>query len=134
MPQTYEKTTVVREDTPDVVGVQPAEPVVLVNQDDAIVVRRPTAVSVTYYILDVIEILLLLQFLFALFRANPGSPIVTLIRVLTDPLVAPFAGIFPSAAAVGTSIDWAALVGMAIYAIIAYLIVKLIYLSYRRTA
>lgn len=77
-------------------------------------------------ILSIIETLLGLRFLFLLFGANPGAPIVASILDLTAPLIAPFSGIFPSTSFGQFTIDWTTLVAMLAYAIIASLIATLL--------
>jgi hypothetical protein len=82
--------------------------------------------QVIYYILGVVEVLLSLRFAFRLFGANPGSPIVDFLYAITSPLIAPFRGIFPNVAEERYVAEWATLVGMAIYALIAIGIIRLV--------
>ena len=50
--------------------------------------------QVIWYILGVIEILLTFRVVLKMLGANISSPFVSLIYVITDPLAAPFRGIF----------------------------------------
>ena len=104
--------------------------------DDEVVVTRPTPVSQTariiYYVMGVVNVLLLLRLIFQVFGANTRSPFVSFIYGLTAPLLAPFRGIFNVAAAGETVIDPAILVAMIIYALLAKGLVELLYLLTRR--
>jgi uncharacterized protein YggT (Ycf19 family) len=90
--------------------------------EEPIIVRR-----VLYYILDVIELLLLTRFVLKIFGANSRTPFVGFMYQLTEPLVAPFRGIFPPVAEQGLVIEWATVVAMIVYALLTYLIIRLIY-------
>lgn len=76
-----------------------------------------------YTLLDILEAMLTIRVLLRMFGANPASPFVAWIHAMTDPFVAPFAGIFPSPAA---GIDVAALVAMLAYALLVYALVRLL--------
>ena len=86
--------------------------------------------STVYYILGVLEVLLGFRFLFKLLAANPQSGFVSMIYAITNGLLAPFSGIFRAASAPmnGTQaiLEPATLVGMAVYAVIAWGVIKLI--------
>ena len=79
-----------------------------------------------FYILDVIESLLAIRFLLKAFGASSVASFVRFMYSITDPLVAPFRGIFPPAVEQGLAIDWPTLVAMLVYALIAYLIIRLV--------
>lgn len=51
--------------------------------------------SVVTLIFGVLEVLLLLRFVFKLARANPNQPLVQALYGVTEPLARPFQGIFP---------------------------------------
>lgn len=88
------------------------------------------AKSAIYYVLGFMEILLAFRFLFKLLGANPQSGFVSIIYAVTKVFLLPFFGIFGTASASmdGTHaiLEPATLVGMAVYAIIAWGIVKLV--------
>ena len=54
-----------------------------------------TVTSVVTLIFTVLEVLLLLRFMFKLMAANGGQPLIAALYNVTDPLVRPFQGIFP---------------------------------------
>lgn len=88
------------------------------------------AKSAIYYVLGFVEVLLAFRFLFKLLGANSQSGFVAMIYAVTKALLLPFFGIFGTASASmdGTRaiLEPATLVGMAVYAVIAWGIVKLI--------
>ena len=55
------------------------------------------AIQVIWFLAGLIDVLVGLRFLLKLFGASAASPFVTLLYSITAPLVAPFAGIFPTA-------------------------------------
>lgn len=82
-----------------------------------------------WYILGLIEVLLGIRIFLRMFAANPNSGFVNLIYSLTYPLAAPFFGIFGvTASERGNVVEWTTFVAMAVYALIAYGIVKLLQL------
>lgn len=84
------------------------------------------AIQVLYFILGVIEVLLLTRFLLLLLGANIYAGFAQLIQTLTDPLMAPFAGLFPPRQGEVSTFSMSTLVAMAVYAVLFYGIAKLI--------
>lgn len=78
------------------------------------------------YILDIAEIVLVLRFVFKLLGANPGSSFVNFLYGVSDPLVAPFRGIFQSTPVEIGVAEWSSLVAMLSYALIAYIFLRLL--------
>lgn len=87
-----------------------------------------------YTVLNVIEFLLAFRFLFKLFGANPENVIVSSLYSPTQVLINPFQGIFNFPQVPGASIEWATLIAMIGYALLAYLIVELLKLISSRQA
>lgn len=83
-----------------------------------------------YFIFGVINVLLLLRLVLLLLGAQEASAFVSLIYGASRPLVLPFQGIFPEASAGGAVLEWASLVGIAVYSLIAYGITRAITLLY----
>jgi uncharacterized protein YggT (Ycf19 family) len=100
-------------------------------------VRRRAGVArvtqVIYFIFGVINVLLLLRFVLLLLGANELSPFVTLIYGLRRPLVRPFQGIFAEPALGDSVLEWAALVGIGVYLLVAYGLVRVVALIYAPT-
>jgi hypothetical protein len=97
------------------------------------VVIRETAVPreyvlisrLVFYLADIVEVLLALRFILKALGANVGNAFASFIYIISQPLVRPFLGIFPSAGASGMVLEWATLLALAVYALIALLIVRL---------
>jgi uncharacterized protein YggT (Ycf19 family) len=104
------------------------QPVTTVVHEDEHTYGAVIARRVILYLLDVLEVLLAFRFFLRLLAANPASPFVQFIYALTQPLVYPFTGIFPPIASQGSVLEWATLLAMVVYAIIAWGIVRLIWI------
>jgi len=87
------------------------------------------AAQVVYYILGILEGLLLFRFAFKLFAANPTNTFVNFIYDLSAPFVAPFQGIFATPSEAGAVFESATILAMIVYAIVAYLIARLFYVA-----
>jgi YggT family protein len=83
------------------------------------------ATQAVWYVLGVIESLLLIRFLLKLFAANPNAGFTEMIYSLTYPFVAPFIGVFSSPRLEGSVMEWASLLAMLIYWLFAWAVVKL---------
>ena len=125
------KQTVTRtEDT----GVDPAGATVQQHtkrvQTEAAPDTKTTAQNIVWYIVGFAEILIGLRFVLKLFGANPSSSFVDVTYNITGVLTAPFDTIFGVATAtegqVSSVFEPSILVAAAVYALIAWGIVKLI--------
>ena len=87
------------------------------------------AYQVIWYILGVIEVVLAFRIVLKMLAANPNSEFVNFIYSISNPFALPFAGIFRVTASQGYVLEWSTLVAMAVYAVIAYGIVKLILIA-----
>lgn len=84
-----------------------------------------TATRVIALVFTVLEVLLLVRFAFKLLGANADQPFVSAIYGITEPLVAPFRGIFSQPA--GTPVvEIAALLSIVFFILVAALIVALV--------
>jgi hypothetical protein len=82
---------------------------------------------VVYYVFGVIEVIIAARFVLMLFGANPNAGFVSFIYSLSGLFMAPFNTVFKTQTAGGATFEWSALVAMAVYAVIGWGIVKLIY-------
>jgi len=86
-----------------------------------------------YYILGVIEVLFSIRFVFKLLGANPTSGFVSFIYSLTELGLKPFTSIFKMAVTKGAEtqavLEPATVIGMIVYALVAWGIIKLIEIS-----
>ena len=79
----------------------------------------------TYFVLGVLEIILLLRFLFRLLGANQGSGFVMFLYNLSHVFVVPFYGIFNDPTFGNSVLEITTLIAMLIYALLAWGIVSL---------
>jgi hypothetical protein len=79
----------------------------------------------TYFVLGVLEIILLLRFLFRLLGANQGSSFVVFLYNLSHVFVVPFYGIFNDPTFGNSVFEITTLIAMLIYALLAWGIVSL---------
>lgn len=83
-----------------------------------------------YLIFGLIELFLFIRFIFRATGANPAAGIVRFVYSLTEALMAPFRLIFPASQAGGSVVEWSVLVAMFFYALLAWIIVRLIRMVY----
>jgi hypothetical protein len=86
--------------------------------------------QVIYFIFGAINVLLVLRFVLLLLGANEASPFVTLIYGLSRAFVLPFRGIFAEPDLGASVIEWAALVGIVVYSLVAYGLARIVELIY----
>ncbi|MCR4440543.1 MAG: YggT family protein [Peptococcaceae bacterium] len=83
-----------------------------------------------YYVLGLMETLLLFRFVFKLLGANPASGFVSFVYSLAGIFLAPFYGIFRPVVTKGLEVrsvfEPATLIAMIVYPVIAYGIVRLL--------
>jgi uncharacterized protein YggT (Ycf19 family) len=126
------------------VGRQPAD-----YRDPALVNREPVgyrdpvitrtgvspayrATRIVYLVLGIIEALLVIRLVLKLLAANPSAGFSSLVYDVTNPLVGLFQGVFPNAQSNGSVLDLAALLAILVYALLAWGIVRLIWITQRR--
>ncbi|MFZ5969939.1 MAG: YggT family protein [Bacillota bacterium] len=88
------------------------------------------------YILGVVEVLLAFRFVFKLLGANPHNEFVAFLYSITDIFTAPFSGIFNSFVVNGLAarsvFEPATIIGMIVYAVVAWGLKELILLKVNR--
>ena len=85
-----------------------------------------------YLLFGVLEVLIAIRFLLRLFGANPDAPFSAAILGITAPFVAPFVGVFPNTAASGSVFEPASLLAIVVYALLAWLLAKIVWLLLAR--
>lgn len=80
--------------------------------------------QIVWYILGVLEALLVFRFLFKMLGANRVGA-VNFLYSITDPFALPFYGIFGQTQTGDSVFEWTTLVAMITYALVAYAIVRL---------
>jgi hypothetical protein len=92
------------------------------------------AKQIIYFIFGVIEALLAVRFILFALGANEASGFVRFIYGLSRPFALPFQGIFSEPTVGASVIEWASLVGIIVYALVAYGIARLAELIYAPAA
>ncbi|HEY5561497.1 MAG TPA: YggT family protein [Clostridiaceae bacterium] len=86
--------------------------------------------KMVYYILGIIEAIFAIRLIFKILGANPGNTFVSIIYTISGAFLTPFSSIFRTAVNKGIEtqsvLEPATIIGMIVYALIAYGIVKLI--------
>ena len=137
MPETYDREVVRQETTAGqpVTPVTPVAPVGTASSSRTSVYRsgatNDRAAQIVWWIVGLIDILIAIRFLLKMFGANTASAFVGFMYALTDPLVAPFHGIFNTAAAGHSVFEPESIVAIIIYTLIGWGIVSLIRLMAR---
>jgi hypothetical protein len=80
--------------------------------------------QIVWYILGIMEILLLLRFFLKLFAANPEAGFTQFIYGATYLFAGPFLFVFNISQAGGSIFEWSTLLAMAVYFLLAWMIVK----------
>lgn len=91
------------------------------------------AERIIYFILGIVETFLVIRLILKLLAANPDAGFSRLIYGVTNPLVAPFQGVFPDAGARSGTLELATLLAIIVYALLAWGIARLVALPRRRT-
>lgn len=76
--------------------------------------------QIIWYILGVVEVLLLFRVVLKALGANPISGFASLVYLLSDPLALPFYGIFKISVVEGAVFEWSTILAGFVYLIIAY--------------
>ncbi len=88
-------------------------------EHDFALVRRAV-----YGVQDVFLLILGFRFLLKGLGANPGAYFTQLLYNISQPLVAPFLGVFPSTYGYEAVIEWSTILAMLVYILLAYLLVR----------
>jgi hypothetical protein len=124
--QETQQTTEVEKTVTDVDGAQ-------VEQRSVTQTTRVPGVvmaqRVIWFVVGLINILLITRFILLLLGANNDAGFVTFIYNITAPFVAPFVGIFGEPTYGQFMLEWSSLLAITVYSLIAWGIVKLITLS-----
>lgn len=85
--------------------------------------------QIVWYLLGLLEALLLFRFILKLLGANPNAGFSRFIYQVTYPIAAPFLGVFNITQVEGNVFEWTTLLAMLVYWLIALAIVKLFLMS-----
>lgn len=81
--------------------------------------------QIVWYVLGVIEVLLSFRFVLKLLGANPEAGFTDFIYSVTYIFAAPFLNVFNATRVEGSVFEWTTLLAIAVYALIAWAIIKL---------
>jgi len=81
--------------------------------------------QIVWYVLSVIEVVLVFRFLLKLIGANPGAGFTDLIYTVSYPFAAPFLYVVRATQVSGSVFEWTTLLAMLVYWIVAWGIVRL---------
>ena len=81
--------------------------------------------QIVWYILGLVEILLAFRFVLKLTGANPEAGFTSFIYGVTYVFAAPFLNVFRISQIAGSVFEWTTLLAMAVYAVVAWGIIKL---------
>ena len=90
-------------------------------------------VQAIYLIFGIIEALVAIRLVLRALGANPDAGFAQLIYGLTAPLIAPFAGLFGNPQAGGSVLELHSIVALVVYALVAWLLGKLVWLLFGET-
>ena len=85
--------------------------------------------QIVWYLLGLLEALLAFRFVLKFLGANPNSGFVSFIYGITYPLTAPFLSAFNRTQIQGAIFEWATLLAMLVYFLVAWAIIKLFLMS-----
>jgi hypothetical protein len=89
--------------------------------------------NVIYIVLAVLEGLIAIRFVLKLLAANPEAGFATLVYGVTAPFLAPFVGLLGNpASTAGNQFEVTSLVAMAVYALVAWLLTRIVRLVLNR--
>ncbi len=93
-----------------------------------------TWIGVIYIVLAVVDGLIAIRFVLKLLAANPEAGFARLVYGVTAPLVAPFSGLLANpASSSGNQFEVTSLAAMAVYALAAWLLVRIARVVFNRT-
>jgi YggT family protein len=88
--------------------------------------RRSVPAAIISFIVGVIQLILILRFLFQLFHANEAAAFTQLIFGLSQPLLLPFAAIFPNIEfSNGFVVELSTIVAIIVYSVVGILLKRL---------
>jgi len=85
--------------------------------------------QIVWYVLGLIEVVLLFRFLLRLFGANPSAGFTEVIYTLSYPFALPFQAVFSTTRVSGSVFEWTTLLAMLVYWLVALGILRLLVMS-----
>ena len=91
-----------------------------------------TLTSLVWLLFGILEALIALRIVLKLIAANPASPFAALVYNITDLFLWPFTGLTVSPSAGGMVLEIPAIIAMIVYALVAWVIIKVIWLFFNQ--
>ncbi|MFA9262022.1 MAG: YggT family protein [Undibacterium sp.] len=85
--------------------------------------------QIVWYILGLIEVLLVFRLVLKLFGANASAGFTNFVYTVTSPFAAPFVSVFRVSKAQGSIFEWTTILAMFVYFVVAWGIIKLLVMS-----
>jgi uncharacterized protein YggT (Ycf19 family) len=96
--------------------------------------KSRVGVNIVYLLASVIAGMLAIRFILSLLGANQGSPFGSFMYAVTQPLVAPFYGLFGTQMVYGQSrLELETLVAIGVYALVAWAIIRVLLIDQPRS-
>lgn len=113
--------------------VQPGGPVYENGDPEAPISRADRARQIVYLVFGIIEVLIAIRVVLKLLAANPNAGFSSFIYGITEPLVAPFLGVFPQPSGDNGSVfELSSVLAIIVYMLLAYVIVRVIHIMSHR--
>jgi len=90
------------------------------------------ATQLIWLLLGILEAALALRIVFKLIGVNEANPFAALLYAVTDLFVAPFASLIGAPAADGMVLEISTIIAMIVYALIAWVLERIVYLLFYR--
>lgn len=85
--------------------------------------------QIVWYILGILETLLIFRFVLKLLAANPSAGFSSFIYAISYPFATPFLNVFRATRVDGNIFEWTTILAMFVYWLVAWGIVKLFFMS-----
>lgn len=85
--------------------------------------------QIVWYIFGLLEIVLAFRFILKLLAANPSAGFSNFIYTISRPFASPFLNVFQTSSVENSIFEWTTLLAMAVYALIAWGIVRIFFMS-----
>lgn len=85
--------------------------------------------QITWYILGLLDIILAFRFVLKSLGANSSAGFSNFIYTISYPFASPFLNVFKTSKVEGSVFEWATILAMLVYALIAWGIVKIFFMS-----
>jgi uncharacterized membrane protein HdeD (DUF308 family) len=112
--------------------MQPVQPMPVVVDSTVPVSSLDRTRRIIYLVFGIIEVLIGIRVILKLLAANPDAGFTSLMYTVTQPFVALFQGVFPSAQSQGSSLEVSSLLAILVYALLAFGIVRLVQIMAHR--